>query len=1114
MYATHQADLDLPSLPIEARAIKLVPDMSAGTLISVGQLCDAGCTAFFTKTGVSIYHDGQEVLTGSRQGPNHLWNLHIPASPTPPPDSPMAAANAVRPAFLPATTSAADIVAFMHGSLGSPVVSTLRKAVDLGYLHGFPGLTPRTIRNHPPFSVATVKGHQDATRMNIQSTKPPPEPEPNKLDFDDFFPPSEKPNSPTHQVFPACLEITGKAYSDLTGEFVIPSSRGHKYVLVVYDYDSNHIFAEPLTSRQAANIYKAYRTIIERLDSAGLKPQLVLLDNECSALLKGYMHKERIDFQLVPPYQHRRNAAERAIRTWKNHFIALICAADDGFPLHLWDYLLPQANISLNLLRGSRINPRLSAWAQINGHFDYNRTPLAPPGTRVLAHISSTVRESWAPHATEGWYLGPALDSYRCFQVWIESTRHTRLVERVTWVPTKLHVPIPTTTDILQEALTSLRLALQDPATDATIAHTPASLRDTLQELRTVLTNADGQATRAPLGTPASLPRVAQQPTNTSGFQQHRYNTRSAARAAANACLPFALPPAFAYKAFHPDTGQLAEYAQLRTSSEGARWELACARELARLLQGLPSVDVPTGRDTFRFIKKSSVPSAKTVTYLRIVSSFRPQKADPYRIRFTVGGDRLAYHGDTATRTSDLTTFKIAVNAVLSHPTRKACTLDISDFYLCHRLEEPEYMRIHASLVPKAILDHYNLHDLIASDGYLYVRIDGGMYGLKQAGHIANQALVKHLATHDFYQCRRTPGLFRHRTRDLFFPLIVDDFFVGYSEKHDVEFLATCLREKYDLTVDWHADIFSGIHLAWDYTARTCDLSMPGYVEKALQRFEHPAPKRPQDSPHPWTAPVYGAKTQFTAPPDTTPVLPPSARTRIQEIIGTLLFYARAIDDTMLLALNSLASEQTTATETTMDKIVQLLNYAATHPDTTIRYRASDMYLWVHSDASYLSEPQARSRYAGYFFLSDRPNDPLQAPAPGATPPMQNGPILVTTHRLKECVASAAEAELGGLFHNGREAIPIRTTLEELGHPQGPTPIQTDNTTAEGIVTNRVKARRSKAMDMRYFWVQDRQEQDQFRIYWDKGVGNLADYFTKHHPVSHHRAMRPIYHPT
>ena len=140
---------------------------------------------------------------------------------------------------------------------------------------------------------------------------------------------------------------------------------------------------------------------------------------------------------------------------------------------------------------------------------------------------------------------------------------------------------------------------------------------------------------------------------------------------------------------------------------------------------------------------------------------------------------------------------------------------------------------------------------------------------------------------------------------------------------------------------------------------------MPGYVEKALQRFEHPAPKRPQDSPHPWTAPVYGAKTQLTAPPDTTPVLPPSDRTRIQEIIGTLLFYARAIDDTMLVALNSLASEQTTATEATMNKIVQLLNYAATHPDTIIRYRASDMYLWVHSDASYPSEPQARSRYAG-----------------------------------------------------------------------------------------------------------------------------------------------------
>ena len=130
-----------------------------------------------------------------------------------------------------------------------------------------------------------------------------------------------------------------------------------------------------------------------------------------------------IDFQLVPPGIHRRNAAERAIRTFKNHFIAGLCSVDKHSPLHLWDRLLPQAVLTLNLLRGSRLNPRLSAWAQLHGTFDFNRTPIAPPGIRVLVHEKPPTRTTWSPHAADGWYTGPALDSYRCFTVWTWSTR-------------------------------------------------------------------------------------------------------------------------------------------------------------------------------------------------------------------------------------------------------------------------------------------------------------------------------------------------------------------------------------------------------------------------------------------------------------------------------------------------------------------------------------------------------------------------------------------------------------------------------------------------------------------------------------------------------------------
>jgi hypothetical protein len=157
----------------------------------------------------------------------------------------------------------------------------------------------------------------------------------------------------------------------------IPSSRGNKCVLILYDYDSNYICAAPIPSKNGQAVANAHDTMFATLTAAGLKPNLLLLDNTASKFLKKYLTSTSMDIQLVPPHNHRSNAAERAIRTWKNHFIAILAAIGDGFPLHLWDMLVPQANITLNLLRGSRINPKLSAYAQIHGFFDYNHTPRA-----------------------------------------------------------------------------------------------------------------------------------------------------------------------------------------------------------------------------------------------------------------------------------------------------------------------------------------------------------------------------------------------------------------------------------------------------------------------------------------------------------------------------------------------------------------------------------------------------------------------------------------------------------------------------------------------------------------------------------------------------------------
>jgi hypothetical protein len=124
----------------------------------------------------------------------------------------------------------------------------------------------------------------------------------------------------------------------------------------------------------------------------------------------------------VPPHCHCRNAAERDNRTFKEHFVAGIYSVDPTFPLHLWDILLPHAEITLNLLRTSRLHPQLSAAAHLHSLVDYNKTSFAPPGCKIIAHKKPGKRRTWAPHGQHGYSLGPRMHHYRCQNVYISTT--------------------------------------------------------------------------------------------------------------------------------------------------------------------------------------------------------------------------------------------------------------------------------------------------------------------------------------------------------------------------------------------------------------------------------------------------------------------------------------------------------------------------------------------------------------------------------------------------------------------------------------------------------------------------------------------------------------------
>ena len=258
---------------------------------------------------------------------------------------------------------------------------------------------------------------------------------------------------------------------------------------------------------------------------------------------------------------------------------------------------------------------------------------------------------------------------------------------------------------------------------------------------------------------------------------------------------------------------------------------------------------------------------------------------------------------------------------------------------------------------------------------------------------------------------------------------------------------------------------------------------MSGYIERAQLRFRHVPSRLPEHSPHPWQRPNYGAKTQFVTVSNDAPAIDAVDKTRILEVLGMLLFFAQAIECTLLTAIGKLATEESQATNITMEKLTQLSKYCTAHPGATFRFTASNTTLSVKSAV------KGRSRAAGYFFMTSTtltPNGPYKP----------NRAVHVLCHIMRE---------VGALFHIGKEACPLRIALEEIEHPQPATPVAADNNTAGGTATDTVKQMRSKAINMHFYGIRNRVRQGQFKIFCSKGQTKRADYFSKHHPASHHQ---------
>jgi hypothetical protein len=423
-------------------------------------------------------------------------------------------------------------------------------------------------------------------------------------------------------------------------------------------------------------------------------------------------------------------------------------------------------------------------------------------------------------------------------------------------------------------------------------------------------------------------------------------------------------------------------------------------------------------------------------------------------------------------------------------------TADIKDYYLGTPMSTPEYMVISARHIPSVIRSEYAL----PPTGNIFVTITKGMYGLAQAGRLAQDRLKDHLLTYGYSEAPSTPCLFTHSSRPTKFSLVVDDFGIKYSTTDDLDHLLNALRDMYIITTDPIGASYLGLTINYDRPSRRIHVSLPGVIAEYLERYQFTTKAKITHMPMVHHAISYGHHSVAPIPPDTSPLLSPTRIKRLQSILGALLHYARMVDPTMLCTVNKLASSlQSESTEAAAN---HLLDYASCYPNATITFQPSDMSLQVHSDASYLSETKGRSRAGGYFFLG------AYDPSAGIPP---NGFVDTLSSIIDVVVSSACEAEAAAIYYNAQHALIHRATLSDLGYPQSPTLIVSDNAVAVQILNCILPAKRSRCMDMRFYWIMDRIKQGQFLLSWAPGLQNLADFFTKTHPAAHYKTSRSTY---
>ena len=208
-------------------------------------------------------------------------------------------------------------------------------------------------------------------------------------------------------------------------------------------------------------------------------------------------------------------------------------------------------------------------------------------------------------------------------------------------------------------------------------------------------------------------------------------------------------------------------------------------------------------------------------------------------------------------------------------------------------------------LIPEEFQDAYDLKTK-AKNGFVYMEFNKGMYGLPQAGILANKLLKKLLAKFGYFEMPHTPGLWKHLSHPVSFTLVVDDFGIKYVGKEHIDHLLSAIKKEYTVEVDWTGGLYCGIKLEWNYEKRYVDISMPGYVKKQLTRYSHVPSNRRRYTPYDPAPLIIGKAAQDLPPEDSSKTLDKKGKKRVQQVVGSFLYYGRAVDLTILMGLTGI----------------------------------------------------------------------------------------------------------------------------------------------------------------------------------------------------------------